>query len=308
MDGIVLYLNGQRGISVLRSIVRVGHGVMCVVVPTKNVGKTEFREACKQCGVSLKGVENVNSEQYLASFPVGKKPRLGIICGFPTIFKAELINQPQFGTINLHAGKLPQYRGGSPLNWQLIQGEKEISISVIQVDEGIDTGIILTERSFPVAFEDDIDDVHKKANKLFPILVEEVLKRFDQDIFDGRSQIEVNASYWHQRNNYDGLLDWNRLPAEHVHNLVRAITRPYPGAFTYWGSKRVRIYKTNVPKENVRGVSGRVCWIQGKGPFVVCADKAILLIDYIIEGSESARLPLGARLDSCSRNGLDLIE
>lgn len=308
MDGIVLYLNGQRGISVLKSIVKAGHGVTRVVVPIKNVGKSEFPEACKQCGVSLKGVENVNSEQYLKSFPVGEKPRLGIICGFPTIFKAEIINQPQFGTINLHAGKLPQYRGGSPLNWQLVQGEKEISISVIQVDEGIDTGIILTERCFPVAFEDDIDDVHKKANKLFPILVEDVLKRFDQDIFDGRSQIEVNASYWHQRNNYDGLLDWNRLPAEHVHNLVRAITRPYPGAFTYWGSKRVRIYKTSVPKENVRGVSGRVCWIQGKGPFVVCADRAILLIDYVIEGNESARLPLGAHLDSYSRNGLELIE
>jgi methionyl-tRNA formyltransferase len=223
------------------------------------------------------------------------EPELFIIAGHPTIFRSSLLAVPRFGTLNLHAGRLPQYRGGSPLNWQLMNGEDEAGISVIRADKGIDTGPVLVERMFPIGRDDTIADLHTRANSLFPNMVLEALNLVETG-HNGRQQAELASQYWHQRSDADGQIDFCRMTAIEVDRMVRALTRPYPGAWSKSEGQRVRIFEARLPELVLRGSPGRICYMQGNGPYVVCSDRAILVTDYLVEGDKQMRLRHGTYL------------
>lgn len=295
MDNIYLFLNGTRGKRVLEAVARSDHKVAGVFVPQKLSRDAAIVEACAEAGVKPIGVSNVNSKEFVTGFEA-MAPNLAIIAGFSDIFKTPLISAPKHGTINLHAGRLPQYRGGSPLNWQMINGESIAGCSVVRVDEGIDTGAILAEGTFPISERDSIGDLHDRANELFPDLTLQAIAGVEAGE-QGSPQDEANASYWHQRNDDDGLLHWGRLSATEACRLVRALSHPYPGAFTYLNGKKLRIFSATIPKIAIRGVPGRVIWLQGTGPHVVCRDRAILLRDCALDNAEAdVRVPHGVHL------------
>lgn len=296
MDGIVLYLSGARGVCVLEELAQTGHGVLRVVAPEKAQDLTTIERVCRNLEVRLQRVNDVNSNSFVEDLAAAS-PMLGIIGGFPSIFSAELIDLPRLGTINLHAGRLPEYRGGSPLNWQIINGESTAGLSIIQVDEGIDTGDILAAREIPIGPNDTIAHLHAHANAVFRELIVDVIGSLERRDLVRRKQDGGRATYWHQRNEADGRIHWHHQTARNIHNLVRALTHPYPGSYCHWADRVVRIFSTEIPEEQIQGVAGRVCWIQKRGPYVVCADRAVLLTDYTIEGNENARLRHGIHLD-----------
>lgn len=116
--------------------------------------------------------------------------------------------------------------GGSPLNWQLINGEDSAGLSVLRVDIGIDTGPIMAETTFPIGIRDTIADLHRKANERFPALVEIALAKLVSKDSGGQVQCEIGAQYWHQRSDADGHLDFARMTAAQVDRAVRATTHP----------------------------------------------------------------------------------
>lgn len=137
--------------------------------------------------------------------------------------------------------------------------------------------------------------MHDKANACFPELVVGVVARFERGDMSGRKQDPAAAIYWHQRNDGDGHIDW-RMDARRVHDQVRALTTPYPGAFAYVGDRRVRILKTALDAPKVRGVPGRIVHIQGQGPLVVCGDGALRVVSWTFEDGDPSRLAIGERL------------
>ncbi len=287
MRGIYVFLNGDRGAPVLERLHSAGHAVESAIVPE---GKTPngVDEICRAAGISVRPVRAVNDAAFLQEMQAAR-PELFVIAGFSAIFKRPLYTLPRLGTINLHAGRLPHYRGGSPLNWQMINGETVAGVSVTRVDDGIDTGPLLSEATFPIGPRDTIADLHRWANDLFPDLVLDAITQLERDASAGRVQDEAGARYWHQRSDNDGQLHPAHMNAVEVDRVVRALTRPYPGAFAYRGDTRVRIFAASVPDLTLCGVPGRVCWIQGRGPYLVCADRAIEIEDYVIEGVDMLR-------------------
>ncbi len=277
MRDIAFFLNGQRGLSVLQAIVDHGHMVSAVYAPPTAL--TQLAPVGERLGISLIAAPDVNASSFLAAFEA-REHSLSIIGGYSQIFRRPLIDLPKFGTINLHGGRLPQYRGGSPLNWQIIAGERMAGVSVIRVDDGIDTGNVLAEALIPITAQMTIADLHDAANQVFPDLVLDVLARLAQGNLQERVQNPDDAVYWHQRNDADGRIDWHRMTARQVHDLVRGLTRPYPGAFTFLDGQRIRVFATSIPEFHLKGVPGRVCHIGGQGILVVCADRAIRILDY----------------------------
>jgi methionyl-tRNA formyltransferase len=245
LGNVHLFLNGARG-----------HAVLARIKDRFDVSNV------------YEGGFDPNTPESLARIRSGN-PDVIILAGFPRIVGREFLSLCQ--VINLHAGRLPQYRGGSPLNWQIINGEKVAGLSIIRVDEGIDTGPVLAEAEIPIGPDDTIADLHQRANEVFPEMVVDVLDRMATDELRPRPQ--GVGTYWHQRRESDGLIDWSRR-AEDVHNFVRAITRPYPGAFTWRDGKKVRIWKTRLTPAAIRGVPGRFCRIQG-ATYAVCGDRAL---------------------------------
>jgi len=129
--------------------------------------------------------------------------------------------------------------------------------------------------SIPIEADDDIATLHRKANAAFPALLCEVLavSAAAGSIPSGQVQDECGSRYWLQRSDADGMIRWSTMTALQVHNLVRGITRPYPGAW----SGSIRIWRTQLDCATVCGPPGRVAYIQGVGPYVCCTDRAILV-------------------------------
>lgn len=279
MDRLVCFLTGERGLSLLTKVIEAGHEVISVIVPYGHSNMDKIRSECKKLKMNMIAVRDANSSGFIEKMRA-MRPQLFIVAGYPTIFSEDLMKAAPRGVINLHGGPLPRYRGGSPLNWQIIRGEARVGISVIQLDEGIDTGAILAEGETEINSIDTISDIHEWANEVFPRLVLKVLHQFDCGECQGRIQDESEAEYWHQRTDEDGQIDWRNNTAREIHNLVRGVTRPYPGAFTYYEGTRVRIFRTELTQSVLRGVAGRICFLQGRGPYVMCSDRGLLLKDF----------------------------
>ncbi len=199
-----------------------------------------------------------------------------ILSGFNKILPKEIFDYPKFGSINLHAGPVPKYRGGSPLNWQLINGENKIGLSILKVESGLDNGPILNQLFFNISQNTTINEIHKIANKKFPEMVIKSLKLLKKpNSLKFRKQKNENAIYWHQRNVSDGLIDWKNKTAKEVHNLVRAISKPYPGAFSFYKKKKIIILEASVCSKTVKGTPGRVLFLNKKEPIIICKDNGI---------------------------------
>lgn len=295
MDRLCVFLNGDRGVAALDALIGAGHGVSHVFLPDGRQDSAALAPLRGRSEFTFRPVKDVNAADFVAELRA-LQPALSIVAGYSTIFQQALIGVPTHGTVNLHAGRLPGYRGGSPLNWQILNGDDSAGISVIQMDTGIDTGDVLAEAELPIGPDDTIADLHTRANQVFPELVLAVIDAIASGNLERRVQNDEQACYWHQRNDADGRIDWAGRTARDVHNLIRAITRPYPGAHTRLGDLKVRIRGSALLDFALRGVPGRVVWLQGRGPYVVCRDRAILITDYAAPDRPEFRLPHGAQL------------
>ena len=196
--------------------------------------------------------------------------------GFPLIFTEKLIHSSKFGTINLHAGNLPNYRGGSPLNWQIINGEKKIGISIIKMCKELDAGNIFSSKIFRLTKKDDIKTVHNKANLFFPKMTIETINKIYLGV-QPVPQKKIGIKTYKQRSEDDGLIDWDKLNATEVFNFVRAITKPYPGAFYFnKNNKKIKIHSCSVSKKNPNILPGEVFFSQ-KQKFIKCKNFSIRL-------------------------------
>ena len=204
-----------------------------------------------------------------------KKYFLIISAGCPYIFPKNLICSAKRGSINLHAGPLPNYRGGSPLNWQIINGEKNIGISVIEMTSKLDAGPIYDSFKFKLKKNDNIRKVHKRVNKIFPLLTVSTIKK----ILNNKKPIlqsKKNLRLYRQRKDEDGLIKWNKLDNIQVYNFVRGITKPYPGAYYFKNKKKIRVYKCKISKRSPNITPGTQFVVNNKN-YIKCRKFSIEL-------------------------------
>ena len=194
------------------------------------------------------------------------------------MLKRPLLELPRHGGVNLHGSLLPRYRGRAPVNWQLLHGERESGATLHYMVARADAGDIVDQEPFAIGPDDTPTDVFRK---LLPA-AETVLMRSAQAVMDGTAprieQMESKATTFGRRTAADGLIHW-RMAAHDVRNLVRAVTDPYPGAFTYLpGGRRMTIWWADLAADSPRGAKapGSVEW-SGRGvgdaPLVVCGDR-----------------------------------
>ena len=269
---ILLFLNGNRGLELYKELVKQRINIVGIVSPNKNLVSDMLVPA-----VTLK---NKNWSK-ITKFMTSKKPDLGIVAGFSHILPNDILKIPKYGFWNLHAGSVPKYRGGSPLNWQLINGEVRAGLSILKMTPGIDDGPILGSTNFKIAHTDTILDLHIKANKLFPLLLLPLLSNIPKSLRKSRVQSRIGARYWHQRNERDGQIDWINSNSQQVYNFVRAISKPYPGAFgVITGRREIRIWQVKIDENHVDGVPGRVVKLKD-GFHVPCGGGgSVLLLEF----------------------------
>lgn len=269
---ILLFLNGNRGLELYKELVKHRINIVGIVSTDKNLVSDML--------VPVVTLKNKNWTK-ITKFITSKKPDLGIVAGFSHILPNDILKIPRFGFWNLHAGSVPKYRGGSPLNWQLINGEVRAGLSILKMTPGIDDGPILRSTNFKIAHTDTILDLHIRANKLFPLLLLPLLSNLPESLRKSKVQSRIGARYWHQRNERDGQIDWINSNSQQVYNFVRAISKPYPGAFgVITGRREIRIWQVKIDENHVDGVPGRVVKLKD-GFHVPCGGGgSVLLLEF----------------------------
>lgn len=276
MASLVVFLNGDRGLVVASSLVEHGFKNLVIVSMAGIKNENKIAKFCITNKLAHVISKNPNKDKTVLSLVAD----LAIIAGFSLRLAPLLLQKPRLGTINLHAGKLPGYRGGSPLNWQLINGEQLAWCSVIEATERFDQGRVLLEGAIELNDNKTIKDVHEEANQCFSDLCVRAVNMLLGGSFKAKEQNEELATYWHQRNDADGHIKWHSMSARQVFNLVRAVTHPYPGAFSYLEGEVIRIWSVELVDQKIKGVAGRIVNVHNEGPLVVCNDFAIKITDY----------------------------
>ena len=271
---LIVFANGDRGYLLCKELTKKNYIVKAIITNRKKF--KFFKEKINH--ISIYVIDDIN-EKKSVGFLSGFKADIFLVAGFSQIFQKQILNIPKLATINLHAGKLPYYRGGSPLNWQLINQEKFAGISAILMNEGIDTGNILAEKKFKIEEKDDILSLHSKANKLFPLIAIKAIKKISEGNL-GKIQDKSKACYWCQRQDKDGEIIFQKLSAKEVHCIIRALKSPYPYAWSEINSNKLRFMESVIPEIIIKGTAGKILFLGGKGPYIICKDKAILITKY----------------------------
>ena len=293
---IVYFGNGKRGVICLKHLLENGKKIVLVVVHPEDFDPhpTKWNETVKHTaeskGIPVFAPKNINSPESISKL-LEYQPDLMVIGGYGQILTQRVIDIPREGTLNLHGGLLPRYRGSSPINWAIINGEKTGGCTVIFIDDGIDTGDIVTQEKFDIGIDDTALDIQKKTFRIFPRLLLSSINDIENNTVNRLKQDESKAFYYHRRTPADGIIDWSSMSALQVHNKVRALTHPYPGAFTHHEGRKLLIWRTSLLHEDIRGIPGRVAFRRENGVVVIAKDRGLLVetVEEIGKGERPSR-------------------
>ena len=300
---IVYAGNFERGITCLEALHNHGQDELTVIAPPLSEIDSKRGSVvtyAQSQGICVLQPENINSPRFISELRQ-LQPDLLILVGYRQILKKAILAVPRLGCINLHGGRLPDYRGVAPMNWMIINGESKGAVSIIFVDEGIDTGDIIAEANFDIDENDTIQDVVEKTCVLFPPLLITVVDSIRNGTVKRKKQNRNAGSYFTRRYPRDGFIDWKNVDAVQVHNLVRALTAPYPGAFTYYKEKKLFIWKTSLLSKSIRGIAGRVCLNHPRGVIVLARDRGL-----VVESVQEIGKPVVPAATFFTQMGVDL--
>ena len=158
---------------------------------------------------------------------------------------------PAYG---LHASLLPDYSGGAPLVWAIINGEKKTGITLFQFADGVDNGPVVGQSESPIFDDDTIATLYKRIEHLGVQLITEHLPRLAAGSSELTVQDERLRRIFPQRSPEDGLIDWTKSSQE-IYNFIRAQTKPYPGAFTFWKGQKLTIWESRIINDHAKSAS-----------------------------------------------------
>ena len=293
-------------VSALECIINAGHDVIGVFTqPDKPVGRkqiltpSDVKNCALEHGIDVFQPKSLRNDE---SFELVKNldPDVIVVAAYGKILPKNILDYPKYGCINIHGSLLPKYRGSAPIQWSVINGDKETGITIMQMDEGIDTGDSLMERAIPIGINDTAESMFEKLAALGGEMIVDALKTAEKGEFSPVKQDEALSSYAPMLNKDISVIDWNK-PAVTVHNLIRGLYS-WPVAFTYLGGKKLKILSSSPCEDS--GVPGSV--ISTEPLTVACGEGAVIIKELQLEGKkrmDSKSFLIGHKLEIGSKLG-----
>ncbi|MFD5987691.1 methionyl-tRNA formyltransferase [Streptomyces cyaneofuscatus] len=200
-------------------------------------------------------------------------PDIIVANNWRTWMPPEIYNLPVHGTLNIHDSLLPAYAGFSPLIWALINGEPEVGVTAHLMDEELDAGDIVIQRSVAVGPTDTTTDLFHRTVDLIAPVTTEALGLIASGQTEFTRQDRSKASFFHKRAEEDIRIDWS-WPAEDLERLIRAQSAPYPSAFTFHKGQRLEVVSAVVSEGRYGGTPGRIFYREGDGVVIVAGADA----------------------------------
>jgi methionyl-tRNA formyltransferase len=263
----------------LQSLITAGHEIVGVVTRIdKPAGRGKVltppavKIAAEQSGFPAYQPKRVRDPESVAAIKA-MGPDVIVVAAYGQILPREVLELPKYGCVNIHASLLPAYRGAAPITWAIINGETLTGITIMQMDEGLDTGAILAQESIPIGPRDTTGALTEKLSQIGSRLIVDTLSRIEAGEIKAVPQDPGKATLAPPLKKEDGLIDWE-LTAEDIHNRVRGLS-PWPGAFSFLNGGLVKVLETQV----VTGSAGPgMLTSQGKDSLAVGTGKELLRI------------------------------
>lgn len=249
------------------------------IVPRYDTQDPVLKEWAEKLDVPFLPCNNVNSPGFIEKIEILDADLL-VSMSFNQILKKDIIDLAKNGFINCHAGALPFYRGRNPLNWAIINGEKQFGITVHYVDEGIDTGDIVEQRLFPISLTDNYATLLDKAVIECANVLHSAIMKINRGklVKQAQSDIHPVGTYCGIRTFGDELIDFN-WPAARVHNFIRAICTPGPNARCFIGEQEYSIISSElIPGAPIYiATVGEIVGRNNNGVVIKVGDSTLLL-------------------------------
>lgn len=208
-----------------------------------------------------------------------------VVLAYGRILPPDILAVPPKGALNLHASLLPKYRGAAPIQWSIVHGDTETGISLMQMDEGLDTGAVLSRHAIPIGDEETAGELAERLSALAADVVKRDLPRVMRGELTAEPQDHAQATHARPLEREDGRVAFEQ-PARQIANLVRGLS-PKPGAFTTVGEKTLRLLKVRASDAVLDAPAGSVV-IQGGTPWVATAAGSLEIVSAKLEGKRES--------------------
>ena len=210
------------------------------------------------------------------------RPDLIITCAYGQIIPKELLDLPKYKCINIHASLLPKYRGGAPIHHSIINGDKKTGITIMYMDEKMDSGDILYQEEIPIMENDNVGTMFEKLSVLGAKMISSFLPKFISGDFKQIKQNENDVTYAYNIKKEDELLDFNNRSID-IYNKIRGLN-PFPVSYAILNGRRVKIYNSRISNKDVIGEIGEITSIYSDGIGVKTLDGEIIITELQFEG------------------------
>lgn len=239
------------------------------------------KELAKKAGLPVLQPTKIRTEEFLAELR-SYSPDLFIVTAYGRILPGPLLRLPPFGTINVHGSLLPKYRGAAPVQWAVINGETETGITIMQMDEGLDTGAILLPGAIPIHPMDTAGSLAKKLAELGGRLLIEALNRLREGSLPPIKQDDSLATLAPPLTKEQGKIDWKKS-AKEISCLIRGLD-PWPTAYTTLDGERLRLFAPQVIADAGPEEPGTLCRADADGLLIATGRGYLLAKEVQREG------------------------
>ena len=256
--------------------------VVGVITSDSNLLNSDYADLSPYClkqGIPVYKTNDVNTKDTL-SWVIERKAEVIFCLGWSRLIKQPLLTSVPMGVIGYHPAALPKNRGRHPLIWALALGLAETASTFFVMDEGADSGDILSQESIGINKTDDAATLYAKMTQVAQVQLKKILQQLAVGSSVRIPQDTTKANHWRKRGMPDGEIDW-RMSAQTIHNLVRALTHPYVGAHFMLAGKPYKVWKTAVVTcdELANIEPGKIIYIVSNEVVVKCGDHCLVLTD-----------------------------
>ncbi len=299
---VVFLGSGVFAIPSFEALLAAGHEILALVTqPDKEKGRGRdfapppLKPVAEARGIAVLQPRRVREPESVAALQA-LAPDLQVVVAYGQILPGAILAIPRLGTINVHGSLLPRYRGAAPIQWAIARGETESGVTTMLLDEGLDTGPVLLEKTTPIGPEETAQQLQTRLAVLGAEVLIETVAGLAAGRLEPRAQDHAAASLAPILRKEDGRIDWSQ-PATVIHQRLRGFT-PWPGAFTTWRGQLLKVLEARVLPDGP-GVPGTIGPVVDGFLVVACGNGTRLgLLELQLEGRKrvgGAAFAAGAR-------------
>ncbi|MBS5773974.1 MAG: bifunctional UDP-4-amino-4-deoxy-L-arabinose formyltransferase/UDP-glucuronic acid oxidase ArnA [Enterobacter cloacae] len=271
----VVFAYHDMGCVGVQALLDAGFDIAAIFTHADNAQENAFfgsvARLAAERGIPVYAPDDVNHPLWVDRI-AEMKPEVIFSFYYRNLLGEAILNSARIGAFNLHGSLLPAYRGRAPLNWVLVNGETQTGVTLHRMISRADAGAIIAQQAVEIADADDALSLHRKLTESAKHLLEGALPTLKSGTFSETAQDESKASYVGRRTPEDGRLEWEK-PAQTLHNLVRAVSDPWPGAFSFVGTHKFIVWKSRVRSDVAPARAGTVISV---APLIIACGEGAL--------------------------------